>query len=244
MLARAVDGPIVVVRAPGQELPDLPVASTRPKIRSKGSGRCRGSPRGCPRSGPGRRGFVCSTDLPFLHPAYVRPSSASSRSRRDLVLPTVRGFRQPLAAGYRTALTGLIEAQLAAENLRPGMLLRALLRVCGSTTTRCSPTPRSRRLDPALDSVLNVNTPDEYEPARARPAPEVTVECFGALAGADRPRSPTVRGRDAGGRGRGRRPALDRHVMAAINGDQIVRDPLLPLVAGDTVAFLSADAGG
>jgi molybdopterin-guanine dinucleotide biosynthesis protein A len=33
-------------------------------------------------------------------------------------------------------------------------------------------------------------------------------------------------------------------VVAAINGDHIVRDPRLPLVAGDTVAFLSADAGG
>ena len=38
--------------------------------------------------------------------------------------------------------------------------------------------------------------------------------------------------------------ALDRHVVAALNGDQITRDARLPLVAGDTVAFLSADAGG
>ena len=37
---------------------------------------------------------------------------------------------------------------------------------------------------------------------------------------------------------------LDRHVVAALNGDQITRDPGLPLVAGDVVAFLSADAGG
>ena len=38
--------------------------------------------------------------------------------------------------------------------------------------------------------------------------------------------------------------ALDRHVVAALDGDRITRDPGLPLVAGDTVAFLSADAGG
>ena len=37
---------------------------------------------------------------------------------------------------------------------------------------------------------------------------------------------------------------LDRHVVAALNGDQISRDAELPLVAGDAVAFLSADAGG
>jgi molybdenum cofactor guanylyltransferase len=37
---------------------------------------------------------------------------------------------------------------------------------------------------------------------------------------------------------------LDRHVVAALNGDQITRDPELPLADGDTVAFLAADAGG
>jgi len=35
---------------------------------------------------------------------------------------------------------------------------------------------------------------------------------------------------------------LDRHVVAALNGDQSSRDGEVPLVAGDTVAFLSADA--
>jgi molybdenum cofactor guanylyltransferase len=38
--------------------------------------------------------------------------------------------------------------------------------------------------------------------------------------------------------------ALDEHVVAALNGDQITRDAETPLVAGDTVALLSADAGG
>jgi molybdopterin-guanine dinucleotide biosynthesis protein A len=38
--------------------------------------------------------------------------------------------------------------------------------------------------------------------------------------------------------------ALDRHVVAALDGDRITRDPELPLATGDTVAFLSADAGG
>jgi hypothetical protein len=35
-------------------------------------------------------------------------------------------------------------------------------------------------LDPHLDSVLNLNEPAEYEAARARPAPEVTVRVVGA----------------------------------------------------------------
>jgi molybdopterin-guanine dinucleotide biosynthesis protein A len=37
---------------------------------------------------------------------------------------------------------------------------------------------------------------------------------------------------------------LDRHLLAAVNGDQAVRDGELPLADGDVVAFLSADAGG
>ena len=38
--------------------------------------------------------------------------------------------------------------------------------------------------------------------------------------------------------------ALDEHVVAALNGDQITRDAETPLAAGDAVAFLAADAGG
>jgi molybdopterin-guanine dinucleotide biosynthesis protein A len=37
---------------------------------------------------------------------------------------------------------------------------------------------------------------------------------------------------------------LDEHVVAALNGDQITREPQVPLAAGDTVAFMAADAGG
>jgi molybdopterin-guanine dinucleotide biosynthesis protein A len=37
--------------------------------------------------------------------------------------------------------------------------------------------------------------------------------------------------------------ALDRHVVAALNGDQISHDGDVPLASGDTVAFRSTDAG-
>ena len=98
-------------------------------------------------------------------------------------------------------------------------------------------------LDPGLDSVVNINEPDEYQTARSRPAPEVTVQRFGVLADGHRGpqaiRAATVAeaaaavGVDFGG-----------HVTAALNGDQITRDGQTPLATGDTVFFLSADAGG
>jgi molybdopterin-guanine dinucleotide biosynthesis protein A len=42
----------------------------------------------------------------------------------------------------------------------------------------------------------------------------------------------------------GRDGTVGRHVSAALNGDQITRDGATPLAAGDTVYFMSADAGG
>jgi len=70
------------------------------------------------------------------------------------------------------------------------------------------------------------------------------VECFGALVGADRPRKQTVAAATLGSAADAIGLALNAHVVAALNGDRITRDPGLPLVTGDAVAFLSADAGG
>jgi molybdopterin-guanine dinucleotide biosynthesis protein A len=104
--------------------------------------------------------------------------------------------------------------------------------------------PTLARLDPQLESVLNVNEPGDYAISRGRPAPEVVVERFGALAiGGNRgPR--IVRAATLGVAAAKAGLSLDRHVLAALNGDEITRDPELPLVVGDTVAFLTADGGG
>jgi molybdopterin-guanine dinucleotide biosynthesis protein A len=98
-------------------------------------------------------------------------------------------------------------------------------------------------LDPELDSVVNVNEPGEYQAARARPAPEVTIQRFGALADGHRGPRP-ARAATVDGAAAAAGLALDRHVVAALNGDQITRDGQTPLVTGDTVFFLAADAGG
>jgi len=98
-------------------------------------------------------------------------------------------------------------------------------------------------LDPGLDSVVNVNSPDDYAEARARQAPEVTVQRFGTLADGHHGPHP-VRAATVAGAAAATGLALDRHVVAALNGDQITRDGEMPLAAGDTVFFLSADAGG
>jgi molybdopterin-guanine dinucleotide biosynthesis protein A len=98
--------------------------------------------------------------------------------------------------------------------------------------------------DPELLSVVNVNEPDEYQRARGRAAPRVTVRRFGTLA-TNHGREPiAVRAATLEAAANAAGVELDRHVVAAVNGDQITRNPELPLAGGDEVAFLAADAGG
>jgi molybdenum cofactor guanylyltransferase len=88
-----------------------------------------------------------------------------------------------------------------------------------------------------------VNEPADYQSARARPAPEVTVQRFGVLANGQRGPRP-VRAATVAEAAEVAGVDLGRHVIAALNGDRITREGQTPLAAGDTVFFLSADAGG
>jgi molybdopterin-guanine dinucleotide biosynthesis protein A len=195
-------------------------------------------------AGEAETAFVTSTDLPFLHPAFVhRVLEVLQASPADVALPFARGYRQPLAAAYRIGLAGLIAKLLTEGEDRPGQVYRHCeVRVVEEAELLAD--ADLARLDPDLDSVFNVNEPADYAAARARPAPQIVVECFGALVGADRPRKQTVAAATLGSAADAVGLALDAHVVAALNGDRITRDPGLPLVTGDAIAFLSADAGG
>jgi molybdopterin-guanine dinucleotide biosynthesis protein A len=243
LLARAVDGAVLVVRAPGQHLPELGAAVEVVEDPAEGLGPLQGLAAGLAAlAGRAEFAFVCSTDLPFLHPAFVRRVLAAVDEHTDVVLPRARGFPQPLAAAYRTALAPLVDKLIAADRLRPAFLFEEC-RVTRLDDAALLADPVLAAHDPQLDSVLNVNEPADYDAARQRPAPEVTVQRYGALATGHRgPRS--VRAATLAAAAAAAGLELDRHVVAALNGDQISRDGDLPLVAGDSVAFLSADAGG
>jgi len=241
VLARVVDGPLLVVRAPGQELPPLPAGVEVVEDPTEGLGPLQGIAAGLAAlTGRAELAYLSSTDLPFLHPAFVRRVLAAAVPDVDVALPQARGYPQPLAAAYRVALAPLTAELVAAGDLRPAFLFRrcATLRLDDAALLA---DPALAAADPELDSLLNINEPDEYAGARARPAPEIVVERDGALAGnGHRP----VRAATLVGAASAAGLQLDRHVVAALNGDQISRDGEVPLVAGDTVAFLSADAGG
>lgn len=256
VVQRAVAGPVFVVRAPGQELPELDDGIVLCDDVEEGLGPMQGLAVGLgAAAAQAEVAFVCSTDLPFLHHAFVRAVLAGfdssevdcsevDRSEVDVVLPIVRGFRQPLAAGYRTSLATVVEELIAEGQLRPAHVLeRCRVRTLDEAALLADRTLAA--VDPDLDSVVNVNEPDDYEAARHRAEPEVTVERYGVLAtrGGERG-TRVVRAANIGHAAAQVGLTFDGHILAAINGDQVKTDGAAPLQTGDTVSFISADAGG
>jgi molybdopterin-guanine dinucleotide biosynthesis protein A len=243
IVARATAGRVVVVRASGQELPDLPAGTQVVDDPRQGKGPVQGIAAGLAAlTGHAQAAFISSTDLPFLHPAFIRRvlRAVADDVGTDVALPVARGYPQPLAAAYRVSLAATAERLVKEDRLRPAFLFGE----CGvarldDATLRADPLIGA--LDPNLDSVVNINTPDDYLQARARPAPEVTVQLFGALAkdGSRGPRS--VRAATVAAAASAVCLTFGRHVTAALAGDQITRDGATPLVTGDTVYFRSAD---
>jgi molybdopterin-guanine dinucleotide biosynthesis protein A len=229
IVARAADGPVVVVRAPGQALPDLPRSIEVAEDPREGKGPVQGIAAGLAAlRGRADVAFVCSTDMPFLHPAFVtRVLRALGDS--DVALPVARGYRQPLAAAYRVSLADLAERLVAEERLRPAFLFDecAVAQLDDETLRK---DPLLAALDPDLDSVVNINTPADYQAARARPAPEVTVELSGTAAH-------MVRAAALGAAADAVGLTLDRRITATLNGDQITPDEQTPLATGDTVGL-------
>jgi molybdenum cofactor guanylyltransferase len=247
ILARVTNGPVVVVRAPGQDLPDLPKGTLITDDPRDDKGPVQGIAAGLAAlRGRADVAFISSTDMPFLHPAFAgRVLRVLENSETtDVALPLARGFRQPLAAAYRVSLAETAERLVAEDQLRPAFLFgQCTVETLDDAALKQD--PLLAELDPDLDSVVNVNTPADYQAARARPAPEVTVQLFGTLAKDSRQSGPhTVRAATVGVAASTLGLLLDRHVTAALNGDQITRDSETPLAAGDTVFFLFADAGG
>jgi molybdenum cofactor guanylyltransferase len=187
--------------------------------------------------------FVSSTDVPLLHPAFIRRVLDAVDADVDVALPEIHGFRQPLSAAYRTSLLAEVEDLIAADRLKPAFLFERcrVRRVDDMTMLRDAAVAA---FDPDLSSVRNLNERSDYEAAVALPPPEIEVRRFGTLAINGAPRAQRVGAWSLGQLADAIGLVLDEHVVAALNGDQISRDRGLPLAAGDRVGFMVADAGG
>jgi molybdenum cofactor guanylyltransferase len=229
LLARTVSGPVVVVRAPGQELPDLPAGIEVVADPVEGRGPLQGIATGL--AAVEHRvpvAFVCSTDLPLLHPAFVRRVLRELTPDLDVVLPVARGHQQPLAAAYRTALASHVAALIAAGRMRPGMLF-AEVRVLRPDEHALLADPELAAADPELDSLFNVNEPADYRLARDRPAPQIAVR-FGAACA-------RVRAATLGAAAAAVGAVVGGPGTVGLNGVMVACDPQLPLAAGDEVTF-------
>jgi molybdopterin-guanine dinucleotide biosynthesis protein A len=195
LLGEAVDV-TVVVAAPGQKLPELPpsvvvahdrqpdrgpleglavglqiladrAVPTGEGRREKGEGRgdsgespgSRPSPP-APRPSPPVSAFVTACDVPLLKPVFVRRMIELSAGH-EIAVPHVGGFDQPLAAVYHISVLPYVEALLEADRLRPAFLF-------DQVSTRRVTADELTDVDPELQSLANVNSPEEYRAILAR----------------------------------------------------------------------------
>ena len=166
ILRQAGLDPVVVVRAARQRLPELPGGTEVVIDARAGRGPLQGLASGLAAvAARASAAFVCSTDLPFLHPAFPRRVLAPLADPRiDVVLPVSQGHHQPLAAAYRTTLAGVVDELVAAGLLKPALLFDRV-RVLRLDADALLADPELRAADPTLTSLVNVNTPADYRTA-------------------------------------------------------------------------------
>jgi molybdopterin-guanine dinucleotide biosynthesis protein A len=234
LAARAVDGPVVVVRAPGQPLPELAPSVEVASDARGGRGPLEGLAAGMEAVGDRAAfAYVSSTDVPLLHPAFISTVIEAATPAVDVVLPDVGGHRQPLSAAYRLGLLPTLATLIAADRLKPAFLFERcrVLTLDAPTMLR---DPRLRDRDPGLASVLNLNDPAEYRRALDLPAPEIQVRRSDARGSV--PERLAVRAWTLGELAAAVGLTLHGNAAIALNGDPVVPDPWLPLARGDTVA--------
>lgn len=253
-------GEIVVVAAPDQELPSLPVTLVRDEIAHQGP--VGGIYYGL-RASSTTASFVTSCDVPFLSPSLVAYLVARI-SDYDVVVPHWQGRFQPLHAVYRRSVLPLLEQQLEQGRLRP-IFLYEKVRTCELQEDEVL------GVDPDGSSFINMNTPEDYELALERwetasagiaSTGHCQVELFGiARLRAQTPRVeialvgtatlaevfralaeklPVLLGAVIA-------PERDRLVggnACNVNGLEFVSDPNFTVRPGDHILIVSSDAGG
>ena len=164
MLARVVRllggvvSPLVVVAAPGQELPALAseIIVVRDPVRDRGPlvGIAAGL---AALAGRADAAFVSACDVPLLRPEFVR-RMIDLLGDHVACVPEVGGYRHPLAAVYRVEVAVVAAELLAEDRLRPMFLFDRV-------STRVVRAEDFADVDPDGESLRNLNTPEEYEKA-------------------------------------------------------------------------------
>jgi molybdenum cofactor guanylyltransferase len=255
---------IVVVAAPGQEMPALPVKLVRDEVAYQGP--VGGIYYGLKAAG-GEFSFVTSCDVAFVNSPLISYLT-SQISQYDVVVPYWQDRFQPLHAVYRRSVLPLLESQLERGELRPVYLFDKV-RTCRVGEEQI------RSFDPQGLSFFNMNTPADYQEALERwekrplsvPVSHsvpvtCTVELFGAVRLLAKTREvslalpPEATLADVYSALAAKLPILLGRVISAdrtdlcsgyacnINGLNFIRTPTAKVNLGDKIFILSADAGG
>lgn len=158
------DGPVCIVRAPGQELPPLDAIVADDAVAYDG-------PLAALHTGlvalTGEADivFACGVDTPLLVPAFVRAVLRSLRKGDDGIVPTIGGRPQPLLAAYRVRIAPRLQALLddGAFGLRDVPRTSAVRQI---GEWELISDPELDAADPRLRSAENANTPEEWAALR------------------------------------------------------------------------------
>ncbi|HEV2946118.1 MAG TPA: molybdenum cofactor guanylyltransferase, partial [Gemmataceae bacterium] len=149
---------IVVVAAPDQEVPPLHEGVLLTRDEEKGKGPLQGLSAGLRAlSGKVDAAYLSSCDVPLLRPAFVR-RVLDLLGDHAICVPYVDGFHHPMAAVYRVGILDQVDRLLAENRLRPIFLFETV-------PTRLAESHELLDIDPTLQSLRNLNTPEDYQQA-------------------------------------------------------------------------------
>jgi molybdenum cofactor guanylyltransferase len=159
-LLRDVVDPCLVVAAPDQDVPPVPAEVGIVRDEVAGRGPLQGLAAGLRAlHGRAQAAYLSACDVPFLRPAFVR-RLIDLLGDHALCVPDAAGHRQPLAAVYRLTVAPVVEELLAEGQLRMAALFDRV-------STRFVAAEELRSVDPDLQTLRNLNTPEEYAAALA-----------------------------------------------------------------------------
>jgi len=146
---------IVVVAAPNQSLPALPVGVTTARDVEEYRGPLAGLATGL-RALTSRidAAYVTACDVPLLVPAFVE-RMFELLGEFNVAVPVDAQHHHPLAAVYRPNVLVHVERLIAAERMRPRFLF-------DEVNTREVPVDELRAVDPQLSTLENLNCEEDY----------------------------------------------------------------------------------
>jgi molybdopterin-guanine dinucleotide biosynthesis protein A len=154
VLSGVVD-PVVVVASTDQDLPPIPDNVRVARDARPDRGPLEGMAAGLHAlSGQADAVYVSSCDVPLLRPAFVR-RMIELLGAHLIAVPAVGGRRHPLAGVYRLDVLPTLQELLKGNRL-------AMLNLLKLVPPREVSADELRDVDPDLESLRNVNTPQQY----------------------------------------------------------------------------------